>query len=338
MPSPDVGDVHVDRLLTNVSIGWDPSGGFIADQVFPIVRVDHQSGLYQKYNKSAFARDESQPAAASGANNIIRAPGTQAATTGFGLTTGTYRAINYALGVELPDEVLFNADNPLQLERAATVLVTSVVRLARERAFVRDFMKTGVWGTDATIAAKWSDYGASSPIEDLRTQLRVLRRAALNTPGGKIHLTMGALVWDRIADHPDFLDRIKYTERGIVGPDLLGALLSTSLRAPVQVNVGTAVFTADEEGTAESSVTYTDVFDDDVLITYAPGGDNPSVLFPSSGYTFGWPAGAAGGNGLEWIRRVREERERVTVIENHSYWDQVATDTATGIFISDAVD
>lgn len=338
MPQPDAGDVHVDRLLTNIGIGWNP-GGHIADEVFPRVPVDKQSDIYLKYGKSAFARDESSAAAATGANNMLRAPGAKAAVTGFNTDlTNRFYCPNYAIGWELPDEVAMNADNPIQLERAGTILITNLQRLARDRKFVADFMKTSVWGTDATISAKWNDYGASSPIEDMRTQLRLVRRGALATPGGRACITMGALVWDRLADHPDLLDRIKYTERGIVAPDLLASLLSTSLQFPVDVKVGLSVFTADEEGTAEASVTYADVWDDDVLFTYRPPGDSANVMFPSSGYTFVWAAAAAGGGGVEWMRRIREERERVTVLESHGYWDQVATDTTTGVFLSDAVD
>ena len=333
---PDLGDVHADSILTQVSIGYAP-GGHIADQIFGIVPVDKQTDIYAKYDKSYWARDEGSPAAATGANRFLRAPGTNAATTGFGINrTNTYRCDNFAIGIELPDELLANADAAFDLEMDSTKLVTSLSRLRRDRAFVGDFMTTSVWGTDQTITNKWSDYGLSAPLEDLRTALRTIRRQALATPGGRAVITMGALVWDRLADHPDLLERVKYTQTGIVAPDLLAALLTNSAQMPVDVHVGLSVVTTDEEGTAEASVVYTDVWDDDVLVTYKPAA--PSRVFPASGYTFVWQAAVNGGDGVEYMRRIREERPRKTILECHGYWDQVGTDTSTGVFMSDAVD
>lgn len=334
---PDVGDVHVDTLLTQVSIGYDP-GGHIADRCFPVVGVDKQSDIYLKYNKSFWARDEGRPAAATSADRTLRAPGTNAATVGFTVDkTSTYFANNYALGMEIPDELVANADAVFDLEADATKLITSLLRLRRDRMFVADFMATGVWKTDQSITNKWSDYGASTPIEDMRTGYRTIRRQTLATPGGKILVIMGALVWDRLADHPDLLDRIKYTERGIAAPDLLASLLSSAAQYPVEVLVGNSVYTEDEEGgTAEASITYSDVWDDDVLMLWVP--NTPSRMVPSAGYTFVWRPLVGGGQAVEFIRRIREERPKKTIIEAHTYLDQVAVLTDAGVYMDDAVD
>lgn len=333
---PDVGDVHVNSLLTEVSIGYDP-GGYIADACFPIVGVDKRSDIYALYNRSFWARDYRRPGAATSANQLLRAPGDKAQRTGFTVdVTNTYFCINEAIGMELPDELVANADAAFDLEQDAVRLVTSILRLSRDIAFIADFMTAGVWGTDQTIANVWSDYGASTPIEDLRTAIRTVRRNALATPGGKVLIPMGALVWDRLADHPDLLDRIKYTEKGIVAPDLLGSLLSSSLQYPVEVLVGTSVFTASEQGTAEASVVYSDVWDDDALAIWVP--DRPSKVTPSAGYTFVWRPMVGGGRAVQFVRRFREEDRRQTVVEAHAYWDQVATLTGTGVYMDNAVD
>lgn len=333
---PDVADVHVDALLTELSIGYKP-GGFIADEVFQIVPVDKQTDVYATYNKSFWARDEGSSAASTGANRMLRAPGTNAAATGFTVNkTATYRADNFAIGVELPDELIANADAVFNLESDATLLVSTLQRLRRERAFAGDFMTTGVWTTDQTVTAKFNNYGASTPIEDFRTAIRTIRRQALATPGGRITLTLGALTWDRLADHPDLLERIKYTQTGIVAPDLLASLLTNAAQYPVDVLIAQSVVTADEEGTAEASVTYSDVISDNALLTYRTNG--PSRLMPSSGSTFVWTPMVGGGRAIEFIRRIREERPKKTIIESHSYWDQVATLVGTGVYFNDATD
>ena len=337
MPQPDVGDVHVDTLLTQVSIGYDP-GGHISDKCFPVVGVDKQSDIYLKYNKSFWARDEGRPAAATSADRTLRAPGTNASVVGFTVDkTNTYFCVNHALGMEIPDELVANADAVFDLESDATKLVTSLLRLRRDRMFVADFMKVSVWKTDQTISNKWSDYGVSTPIEDLRTAYRTIRRQTLAHPDGRILVIMGALVWDRLADHPDLLDRIKYTERGIAAPALLASLLSTAAQYPVEVLVGNSVYTEDEEGgTAEASITYSDVWDDDALMLWAPNA--PSRMAPSAGYTFVWRPMVGGGGAIEYVRRIREERPRKTIVEVHSYLDQVAVLTDAGVYMDDCVD
>ena len=335
---PDVGDVHVNTLLTQVSIGYNP-GGFIADEIFPIVGVDKQSDIYASYDKSFWARDDGASAQNPNANKFQRAPGTNAASAGFKLTTtATYFASNEAIGVELPDELIANADAVFDLESDAAKLVVALLRMRRDRAFVADFFTNiGVWGTDQTVTADFSNYGTSTPIENFRTAIRTVRRQALASQDGQIVITLGALVWDRLADHPDIIDRIKYggvSGPAIAAPELLAQLLTTAAQYPVVVKVGTGVFTTTTEGTAEASVTYTDIFGGNALTTWRP--NSPSRLLPSSGYTFVWRPLVGGGAAIEFVRRIREERPRKTIIEAHVYYDQVATLTDTGVFMSSA--
>ena len=60
---PDIGDVHVNTLLTQVSIGYQPSG-FFAAKLFPLVAVEKQTDIYPVYDKSHWARDQGAPGAA----------------------------------------------------------------------------------------------------------------------------------------------------------------------------------------------------------------------------------------------------------------------------------
>ena len=52
MPLPTVRDVHLDTAMTQVSIAYQ-NNAFIADQVFPVVRVNKKSDYYWIFPKAA---------------------------------------------------------------------------------------------------------------------------------------------------------------------------------------------------------------------------------------------------------------------------------------------
>jgi len=132
-----------------------------------------------------------------------------------------------------------------------------------------------------------------------------------------------------LIDHPDVLERIKYTERGIATTDLLAALFDMD-----RVLVGESIYTADAEGTAEASVSYTASWDDDALMLYAPS--RPSIFTPSAGYTFVWNTGM--GNGIQYMRKYRDDVRGGDWVEVRSYYDQKSIVENAGLFLSDCVD
>jgi len=84
MPQPTGRDLHIDRLLSNLSIAYlnEPSA-YVADRIFPVVPVDKQSDKYAIYRKGDWFRDEAEK----------RAPLTESAGGGYELETpGTFFA------------------------------------------------------------------------------------------------------------------------------------------------------------------------------------------------------------------------------------------------------
>lgn len=333
--NPDTGDVHANVLLTQVSIGYQPKGYF-ASKCFPLVPVDKQTDIYAVYDKSHWARDLGAAGAApTGSFQAVRrAPGTRARTVGYKLTnTNTYYTTNYAYGIEIPDELRSNADAVFDLDRDATVLLQSLLHLRFDREFATDFV-AGTWDNSITISNKWNDYSASTPIEDMRAAANTLRRATLgmSTEGGA-KICMGALVYQRLLDHPDIIDRIKYSNSA-AQPSKVTENILAQLFEVDELCVARSVFTADEEGTAEASATYTDVVTDDILLYWTP----PSAqrLAPSAGYLFNWKP--LTGGGLFFVRKGRDDRERRDWVEVHAYLDWVMTNSGGGLNNTDAVD
>ena len=59
MPQPTTGDVHVDAILTNMSIAYmQEAYAFVAGKVFPTVPVSKQSDKFFTSTQADFIRDQ----------------------------------------------------------------------------------------------------------------------------------------------------------------------------------------------------------------------------------------------------------------------------------------
>lgn len=325
MPQPSVNNVHIDAILTNISVAYlQNTNNFIADKVFPVVPVDKKSNIYFKYTKDDWFRDEAQR----------RADGTASAGSGYGLTTDNYLADVYAFHKDIGDQTRANADNPLNPDMEATQFVTQRLLLRREVQWASDYFTTGVWGTSksgtsatgqtngSTQVTVWSDYTNSTPIPDIEyAKTTVLQ----NTGFEPNTLVLSYAVFQKLKAHPTLVDRYKYTQAGaIVTEDLLAALFGVD-----RVLVAKAVVNGANEG-ATGSYAFTTA--NSALLCYvAP---NPGLMTPSAGYTFMW-TGVSGGLGTTvGVSRFRMEELKADRVEGEIAFDNKVVAADLGFFWS----
>ncbi len=317
---PDVGDVHVNALLTNMSIAYR-NGQYVWDKIFPPVPVTKQSDIVPRFDKGNWLRNVAK----------VRGPGTLASRSGFTVdNTMTYFAKNWAIGKATPDEVLQNADEVYDMDMAGMEWVTDQINLALEYQVAAVAMLYTSWTsyvTGTTDFVKWDDYSASEPIKDIRKGIRTVHQLGVPRPNVVV---MGEIVWDRLADNPDFLDRIKGAASA-GNPAIVTKQLMASVLEVEEVVVGDAIRVSSGEAYTD---TLTPIMDDDLLVLYRP--PTPARMKPAGGYTFYWRP-MTGGAPI-YIRRYREEAERQTVIEAHSYFDPKVTSADAGYFFVDACD
>lgn len=333
MPNPVQSDLHVNQPLTNVSVAYVPKKtDYIATQVFPVVPVEKQSDLYHKYSKSDWRRTDAQK----------RAPGTEANRTGYKTTTDTYYAQVYAVGRAIDDQTRANADSNFKLESEATQFVTNQLLLAREIDFVTTYLSSGSgWATTYTgVAAapaggqflQWNDAG-SDPLTDLATwklNFRELNGFDANT------LVLGPRVRLALKNHPDIIDRIKFTQKGVITDDLLAALMDIERVFTMYATQATGPQINDPED-QDAAAAYSFLADGagkTCWLGYV--NPSPSLLQPTAGYTFTWKGYAGNDQGLR-IKRWRDERVESDIIEGGMAYamKQVATDM--GVYIATAV-
>lgn len=309
-------DVHVDQLLTNVSIGYS-NAGYIADQIFPVVPVDKQSDKYLTYDKSHWFRNEAK----------IRATGTKSERGGWNYSSDTYFCDRFSYGHEIYDEERDNADNAFQLDSDAAEFATDKILMQREVAFASGFFTTSVWGTDKTGGTdftRWSDYAGSTPLVDVSDWMDTIE-ASIGREANR--LVMGKQVWTKLKWHPDLIDTIKYTQRAQMGLDLAATLFEVE-----RILVGRAIYTTSPEGTAEASVSYSRIWGKHALLIYVP--NTPSLRQPAAGYTFTWQRVP---QSLRYIKRMRDEEREADIIEANAYYDHKVTGAAAGLFGSTVI-
>lgn len=302
MSQPTPGDVHINVPLSNISVAYIQSASnYIADTVFPNIPVQKQSDLYYTYTKGDWFRTDMQ----------LRAPGTESAGSGYTLSTDSYNAKVYALHKDVDDQTRANTDTPLNADRDATLYVTNSALLKKDLLWSAKYFTTGVWTGDQTGVAsgvstnqflQWDQTG-SDPISDISNGGITIQERTGFKPNV---LVLSPHVLHTLSNHALILDRIKYTERGIVTTDLLASLFNVD-----KVVVANAVNNTAEEG-ATAAMSF--IFGKGAALFYA--NPNPGIMVPSAGYTFSWNgllgAGALGTR-MKKFRLEQIESDRIEV-------------------------
>jgi hypothetical protein len=314
MPQPTQSQVHVDAILTNMSVAYmNEMDSFVASRVFPTVNVQKQSDLYFTYTQADFYRDQAK----------VRADGTESAGSGYGLSTDTYSSQVYALHKDIGDQVRANSDAPLDPDMDATRFLSHQMMIRQERNWASSFFTTGVWDTDSTPSTLWSASG-SDPIGNIETG----KNTILSDTGYLANtLVLSYNTYSVLKNHPDFVDRFKYTSADSIGPDLMARILEVD-----NVFVMKGVYNSAAEGASSS---FAQIGDKDALLCYvAP---QAGLMTASAGYNFVW-TGVGGGLGTSTaVSRFRMDHLRSDRLEIESAWDFKVVGSPLGYFFSNAV-
>ena len=272
---PNMNNAHIDRALTNISVAYlQDASAFIADKVFPIVPVKRQSDVFYVYNKGDFMRDEAQ----------VRGVATESAGGDYGVEASSpYYCKKHAFHKDVTPEERANYDEPLDADQDATDFVSQKMLIRREMAWATNFFATGVWGKEiggvATGAGEdqviqW-DQPTANPIKDITDAAVAMAGETGYKPNT---LVLSPYAFNALKNHEDILDRIKYTQKGIVTADLLATLFEVD-----RVFVAWSVVNSAKKGAADD-VDF--IYGKHALLCYS--NPRPALRKPSAGYIFSW--------------------------------------------------
>jgi hypothetical protein len=313
MPNPTRSDVHVNAPLTNVSIAYlQDEKKFISAECFPLIGVPKQSDLYFQYDQGDFMRSTAR----------VRAPGTESAGAGYGLSTASYSATVLALHKDIADQIRLNADAPLNMDSDATKFLTQHMMIQRDLDWATNHFSGGTWsgsttGGDITPGTKWDASGAT-PIENIDEQANSVEAKTGFRPNV---LVLGVDAYSALKNSADVVDRIRYTQTGVVTEDILAGLLGVE-----KVLVARGVYNSANEGATDS---FGRIFTGDTaLLLYRPS--SPSLMTPSAGYTFAWTGYQGAGPDGQRVSRFRMDHLRSDRIEMEMAYDQKVVSATLG--------
>lgn len=271
---PSKQEVHIDKVLTNLSVKYvQDASSFIAGQVFPMVPVSKQSDKFYAYAKEDWFRDDAEK----------RAMGTESVGGDYEVSTDLYYAERYAFHKDVYDEERANSDDPLSPDEDATAFVTEKLLLNKENNWGRKFFVPDVWGTDiegASAAASgkviyWDNYTSSDPIKNISDYSSKISEVTGKQPNT---LVIGREVYNALKNHPDILDRIRYSQKGVVTKDLIAELFDVE-----RILVANAIQNVAKKG-QDASMQY--ILGNNALLCYTTNA--PRLRTATAGYTFTW--------------------------------------------------
>ena len=318
--------VHVDEALSNISVAYaQEQTRFIADKVFPSIPSPKLTDKYFVFDKGNYLRSIAD----------LRATGSETAGANYTLSTDTFSCDPYGVHMDLDDYVVGNADAALNIEVSTTRYITEQLLLKREQVFAAAAFTGSVWtgstgGGDITVGSganqitAW-DTSPSTPIKDIKEQIDSVESKTGRRPNV---LLLGKDTYTALATNSDLIERIKYTQTGMLTTDLMAALFGVE-----RVHVPGAIVNSAVQG-ATDSINY--VFGrNDAALYYVPPA--AGLMTPSAGYMFNF-TGVAGGNtsGLR-VLNYRIDHKHSQRIEALSAFDFKIVSSDLGVFFSNCV-
>ena len=301
----------VDPVLTNVSIGYQ-NAAYIAELLYPTLPVSKQSGKHFVYDKGRFRINDNKRGAGAASKEVT-----------LDLTTGNpYFCEDHALKQFVTDEDVDGAVPPMDPMVDATENVTEMHMVERENTLATALTDTAVLTQNTTLsgASQWSDYTNSDPFTNIETAKQTIHESIYVDPNT---LVLGKQVWDKLKHHPAFLERVKYSQKGVISEDLLASLVGVD-----RVIIAAAGKNSAVEGQTDS-MAY--IWGKHAILAYI----NPRLgqKMITLGLTYQWKT-----RKVERLRGTNEEdRKGAYVRVGDHYYDMNLVSASAGYLVKNAV-
>jgi hypothetical protein len=303
-----------DPILTNLALGYS-NEAYVAERLLPTLPVGTQSGKHFIYDRARF-----RPSPTGG----VRAQGANSEEVKLSLTAGLpYFCDDHAKKIFVTDE---DVDNNVQTLtdpfQDATEHVTDIQLIDREVEAASVLTDTSIMTQNVTLSGsdQFNDSANSDPVSVVQTAKTAIHAATFQMPN---RLLIGKQVIDALMNHPDFIERVKYSQLGVLTSDLLARIFDVE-----EVIVASA-------GKNTSAYGQTDtmgyIWGKNMILAYVD--PRPRAKFLTLGLTYQWKSAI-----VERLRGTDEQDRRGTYVRRGDhYYDQKLVSASAGYLIKNAV-
>ena len=307
-----LGLQQINPGLSNLSVKFaNDRNGFVFDKL-PTVNVAHETDTYYVYGREAFQIPET-----------LRANGAEANQSEYTLSTASYALDRHSLKDIVTDRERSNANQGLQPDVDTMELLTDQIMNRQEyNAATTIFTTATSFDNTASLTSTlyWSLITTTTDIiGNVDTATSVIMKAS----GRKANtLIMGEQTYRYAKNQPNIIERIKYSERGIITPEIMSAVLDVQ-----NIVVGSTVYDAGVEGSATPSTTYT--WDKKFAAMYVE--PNAKLKSPSALYNF---AKSVNGEYPYAVKKYRNEAREGDEIEVNAFHKTIITGGEAGYLMT----
>ena len=274
-----IGTPTFNPIMSGVAVKFlQDSKGFVGKQLFPIFNTALQAANYYIFAKENLLNAPT---------DIRRAPSTVAKRLKMALSNDLYGTKEYMLEGLVDDRERKKYKNQFDLDSAVVQQTLSAVVLNHEIR-VHDIVTNTALVPNSSPGTKW-DLSNPTPIQDVN-----VAREAIHSQTGLEANTMvvSRAVFNVLKELPVILDKIKYTERGIITEDLLAAVF----RVDKFIVAGGLINTANEG----QALAISSLWGDDVVLAHVESA--PNLMAPNFGRTFVWTDNQVGDASVKTYR------------------------------------
>ena len=294
--------------LSNLSMKFaNDRAGYLVTK-FPTVPVAHETDEYYIFGRESFRIPET-----------IRANKGKANRSEYTLSIGTYALDRHSLDDIVTDRERNNSNKGLNPDAdTMEILTDQILNRMEYNANSTIFTTATSFDTTASLTSTmyWSLLTTTTDvIGDVETATSVILKAS----GKKANtLVMGEQTYRYVKNQPNILDRIKYSERGIVTTALLSAIFDIK-----DVHVGSTAYDNVAEGAASNGTTY--IWDKKFAAMYLE--PSAKLKSPSALYNLQMPVN---GSYPFAVKKYRDEPHEGDVVEVNSFYKTIKTGGAAG--------
>ena len=325
----DIREMLVSGPLANVSIAYR-NRSYIADRVFPIIDNVDPKAKITRYLKGAWFADEAD----------LRAAGTRAKRGSFPADYIDINTKEYAFAKEVTDEDRRNAKRqlapPMQPDQDAIEFTADKIDLKKEvrtAALIKATSWSGIAAGGEDAEGLWAPNDATNTfVADVTARIETIRSSTGLRPNTLV-LDFGTYAALKKLD--DLLDRIKYTQRGILTADMIAAIFDLD-----EVLIGEAIKSTAKETKAGTAFTKENIWEVNAgkgmaFLFYRP--KSPGLKIPSAGYQARSWYDAGEGGGARRTTTWREPAEHQDVYETAEETHIVCTGDDMGFMWKDTL-